>query len=56
MKYDFNDPKYWLDCAQEMRNRAGLMKDYGNREIMLRIADDYERLGYRAHQLPRTKL
>jgi len=51
MSYDFNDPKYWFDCAQEMRTGAYLMKDPGNRQIMLRIADDYERLSYRAHQL-----
>jgi len=55
MKYDFNDPKYWLDCAEQMRTSATSMKDSGNREIMLRIADDYERLGYRAYQLSRTR-
>jgi len=57
MPYDFNDPKYWFDRAEEMRTRAGQMRDLTNREIMLLIADDYDRLGNRAHQRikPRTR-
>ena len=53
MPYDFSDPEYWFDRAEEMRTRAGVMKDITNREIMLRIAADYERLGQRAHQPPK---
>ena len=48
MSYDFNNPEYWFDRAEELRTRVDLMRDRGNREIMLRIADDYERLGRRA--------
>ena len=48
MPYDFADPLYWFDRAEEMRSRAELMQDLHNREIMHRIADDYERLGQRA--------
>jgi len=48
MPYDFNDPKYWFDRAEEMRARADLMQDPGNKEIMLGIADDYERVAQRA--------
>ena len=48
MPYDFNNTEYWFDRAKELRTRVDLMRDRGNREIMLRIADDYERLGRRA--------
>ena len=48
MSYDFIDPKYWFDRAEEVRIRSDLMRDPGNRETMLRIAADYERLGQRA--------
>ena len=51
MDYDFNDPKYWFDCANEMRTRTDLMRDPGNRQVISRIVHDYERLGYRAVQL-----
>ena len=46
--YDFRDPKYWFGRADEMRTEADRMQDVSNREIMLRIADDYEKLGRRA--------
>ena len=52
MRYDFNDPNYWFDCADEMRNRIDLMTDRGNREVITRIVHDYESLGYRAHKRP----
>jgi hypothetical protein len=45
MRYDFNDPNYWFDRAEEMRTRNDLMRDDGNREVILRIVHDYERLG-----------
>jgi hypothetical protein len=48
VSYDFIDPKYWFDRAEEVRIRSDLMRDPGNRETMLRIAADYERLGQRA--------
>ena len=44
----FIDPNYWFDRAEEVRIRSDLMRDPVNREIMLRIATDYERLGQRA--------
>jgi len=53
MRYDFEDSTYWFGWAKKMRNGANLMRDPGNKEIMLRIADDYARLGYRARQLPK---
>ena len=48
MPYDFNNTEYWFDRAKELRTRVDLMRDPGNREVMLRIADAYERLGRRA--------
>ena len=48
MSYDFNNPEFWYDRAEELRTRVDLMRDPGNREIMLRIIDDYERLARRA--------
>ena len=45
--YDFTDTNYWFDLAREMRTRAGIMSDANNKEMMLRIADDYDRLGRR---------
>ncbi len=43
-----NDPKHWLDRAAEMRASANTMKDSETREIMNRLADDYDRLAERA--------
>ena len=48
MSYDFIDANHWFDRAEEVRIRSDMMRDPGNREIMLRIAADYERLGQRA--------
>jgi hypothetical protein len=45
MAYDFSDTRYWFDRAEEMRAEARLMQDSSNREIMLRIAYEFERLG-----------
>jgi hypothetical protein len=53
--YDFANPKYWFDRAKEMRSRAELMRDLHNKEIMHRIADDYERLGRRAMERQATE-
>ena len=46
--YDFTDTNYWFDRAREMRTQAGIMPDANNKEMMSRIADDYDRLGRRA--------
>jgi hypothetical protein len=53
--YEFNNPRYWFDRAEEMRGRAELMQDLHNREIMQRIADDYELLGRRATERQKTE-
>ena len=43
-----NDPKHWRDRAEEMRTLAEAMKDQISREMVLRIAQDYEKLAQRA--------
>jgi hypothetical protein len=48
-----SDPDYWSDRAEEVRRLGEDMKDMINRQIMLRIAEDYERLAHRA-ELART--
>ena len=45
-----NDPEHWRNRAAEMRRAAEDMKDEVARQTMLRIAEDYERLGKRAEE------
>jgi len=45
-----NDPKHWRDRAEEMRTLAEAMKDHVSREMILRIAQDYEKLAQRAEE------
>lgn len=44
----FNDPRHWRERAEETRVVAEKMHDIGAREMMLRVADDYEGLARRA--------
>jgi hypothetical protein len=54
-----NDPKHWLDRAQEIRALAAETKDAETKATMLRLAGDYEKLAVRAEQrrsgLPQSK-
>jgi hypothetical protein len=43
-----NDPKHWYDRAAEMRALSATMNDVETRAIMLRLADDYDKLADRA--------
>ena len=43
-----NDPAHWHRRAEEARILAEQMNDEQSRQMMLRIADDYDRLAQRA--------
>lgn len=43
-----NDPKHWHDRAAAMRALAGTMDDAETKDIMLKLAGDYDRLADRA--------
>ena len=40
-----NDLQHWRDSAEEIRALVDDIKDEASKQKMLRIADDYERLG-----------
>jgi hypothetical protein len=43
-----NDVKHWRDRAAEMRVLSGDMKDFEARNLMLKLANDYDKLADRA--------
>jgi hypothetical protein len=45
---EINDPKHWHDRAAEMPVLLETMNDNKTKSIMLRLADDYDKLGDRA--------
>ena len=48
MNINVNDPNHWRGRAAEMRTLAEGIEDIVVREMMLRIAEDYEQLAIRA--------
>jgi hypothetical protein len=59
-EHPINDPKHWRDRATEARALAEQMDDPEGKRMMLRVADDYERLAQRALEraagrLPQSK-
>jgi hypothetical protein len=45
-----NNPQHWYDRAAAMRTLADEMKTIETKSMMLRLADDYDRLADRAAQ------
>jgi hypothetical protein len=43
-----NDPKHWYDRAAEVRALSNTMKGEEAAALMLRLANDYDKLGDRA--------
>jgi hypothetical protein len=44
-----DDPKHWLERAEEARSIADQLSDPESRRMMLRIAKDYERSQFTPH-------
>jgi hypothetical protein len=50
-----NDPKHWHQRAEEARCLAEQMNDSQSRQMMIRIAADYDQLAKHAQQRVRAR-
>lgn len=46
----FNDPPYWRDRANELRALAGRLTEADAKTMILKCAQDYDRLAERAEE------
>jgi hypothetical protein len=44
--FNVDDPRHWRGRTEEARTLADEMSDETSRQIMLKIAEDYERLAH----------
>jgi hypothetical protein len=45
-----NDPNFFHERANEARQMAGDIEDFGSKSVLMRIAIDFERLARRASE------
>lgn len=49
-RQNVNDANHWRDRAAEMRVLSAEMKDFESRTLMLKLANDYDKLADRAEE------
>ena len=49
-----NDPQRWLDRASELRAFAGDIKHIEIMTILLKLANDFDRLAERVREIPKS--
>jgi len=53
--FNVDDPAHWRGRAEEARTLADEMSDEISRQLMLKVAEDYERLARHAEQRARHR-
>jgi hypothetical protein len=48
----YNDPRHWRERGEEIRSSADGIDDPKSKQIMHKIADEYEKLAERAEKRP----
>ncbi len=44
LDYIYDDPEHWKDRADEVRATAGYVRDQETKQVLLRIAEQYDKL------------